>query len=718
MGINSGNTIIKNFGTITGTGHGIVATQNSGNTKTFYNEGSIDVTEIALNITNYTNAVNNGTVRGRTGLYSLNNDILNDINGRIIGNDLGINSGNSNILNKGIIESSETGIYSETSNIVNEGLIKGVNAGIKAINGTYLENKGNVESDNTGVRITSGSNQYSSHFRNSGIINALDYSVKFTESDNVLELLNGTDISGKIDGGSGENILVVNGNIKLNGSEVNNFNKLIVSGDSLIDGIINLNPSTNSDYYTETFSNSKDLRNISSETSVGSLTVSGTINVGVDYDNIVGETDKTGKIITNSLKLVNGGNIVLENKGGTINDLITEAQNSGTNDKISIKNIVISNKQQAVNPDFKFNVSNDLEVKDGWKRETVSRIENGTTVLDEVYTKVTPPTGIKPPVSIVPPTEVPAPEEEKPVEKLNAVPRNRVDLDNLNKLESSVNRFVKLESSNMNVGEHRISIEYTGNKFDSKFKTLNNYNYNYDTKSNGMAGSTVYKQSENFYAGFALAYSNNDVNYSNNDSEKIDSFNASIFGKYNKNEWDFSTRLSYGFNRHELTADWVGLGIANSDYNSHVLKTGVNVAYNKGLFQNKLNLRPNAGIDYTWVTEDTIRTLGMSNIDSTHGDGFTGVLGIDLGSVSDGKVQWNVGANYKYNFTETFHKNRDMNNGYKMEKLDYNKNSVTAYGDLDFKVSEKFKVKTGYEYEYNKNYENHSIKAGISYLLK
>ena len=86
----------------------------------------------------------------------------------------------------------------------------------------------------------------------------------------------------------------------------------------------------------------------------------------------------------------------------------------------------------------------------------------------------------------------------------------------------------------------------------------------------------------------------------------------------------------------------------------------------------------------------------MDNIESTSGKGFVGKAGVDIGN-AEGKLRWNAGVGYKQNFTDTFHETRDMSN--------------------DYKITEKFSVKAGYEYEKNDNFENHNVKAGFSFIL-
>ena len=58
-----------------------------------------------------------------------------------------------------------------------------------------------------------------------------------------------------------------------------------------------------------------------------------------------------------------------------------------------------------------------------------------------------------------------------------------------------------------------------------------------------------------------------------------------------------------------------------------------------------------------------------------------------------------------------------MSNGYVMEELHYGKGSFSSNVNIDYKVTDKFTFKTGYEYEKNSNYENHKIQTGISYVL-
>ena len=127
-------------------------------------------------------------------------------------------------------------------------------------------------------------------------------------------------------------------------------------------------------------------------------------------------------------------------------------------------------------------------------------------------------------------------------------------------------------------------------------------------------------------------------------------------------------------------------------------------------------MRPDFGVEYTSVYEGTIKTENMSDISSVKGDGLSGKIGLNLMNTT-GKLRWNAGIGYERSFTDTYHKERNMVNNYKMAKLDYGQDNWSANIDLNYGLTDKIIIKSGYEYENNENYENHNFKAGISYIL-
>ena len=78
----------------------------------------------------------------------------------------------------------------------------------------------------------------------------------------------------------------------------------------------------------------------------------------------------------------------------------------------------------------------------------------------------------------------------------------------------------------------------------------------------------------------------------------------------------------------------------------------------------------------------------MSDISSASGEGFSGILGIRIGNSQNNILKWNTGINYNYNFTDIFYEERNVRNGYKIEKLHYAVDSFDVYIDFDIKISE------------------------------
>ncbi|MBP9477505.1 MAG: autotransporter outer membrane beta-barrel domain-containing protein [Sebaldella sp.] len=743
------NTSITNNGTISGSIEAVEVGAINGIRSTFVNTGLIEKTAVSAVITNDltvglyntdatnsstgiikgtkdavragggTTFINNGRIEaGRMGILSWDNENITN-NGTIIATEYGVftNGDGATVTNNqsGIINSQIGILGGGTGTITNNGTINTTEEGIVGQNTDLIINNGTINVTGTtpssivsGIRM--GNVAVGPRIINTGTINSDGYAINMGGPNGVLELGNNTQITGIIHGNNGENIIISKGNINVGQDGSENIHKLVASGNTTITGRIDLDPSANDLYYTDATGSSKSLTNIASDTSIGNLTLKGTINVGVDYDGIVDDTDKTGKIIASSV-ILSGGNVTLVNAGLTEENIVTESGKDAIGDQLRVKSIVISNKQQAVNPDFKFNLSNELSGGANWKSETVSRIENGVTVLDELYTRIdTTPTPDPDPN----PDPNPKPDPDPTVKK-NAVPRNRVDLDNVNRLDSISGRFLNMESKDMNTGERRQSIEYIGTKGGSKFKADNEYNYDYDVDTDGISGTTLLKLTDNILGGFTLGYTSNDVTYSNNDDEKVNSFNINMFGRYVTGNFDIDGHLGYGFNEHTLNADWLGAGKLESNYNSHVLKGGATVGYNQEIGKG-VKVRPNIGLDYVYVNEGEIYTNGLSNIDGTTGQGVVGKVGLDLGN-TEGKLRWNLGVGYEQNFTDTFHEDRNMSNDYTMEELSYGKGTFKASADVDYRVTDGFALKLGYEYEKNDNYENNNVRAGFSFLL-
>ncbi|MGB6129636.1 MAG: autotransporter domain-containing protein, partial [Psychrilyobacter sp.] len=657
---------------------------------------------------------------GNYGMSALNGSVaINETTGHIKNkSDYGMSAiGIGSIaMNKGTISSTgDKKLYGENgASLSNSGTIDNI---INGQSGMFLDNAG--DSKNTGIiNVTDGIGvkANNSNFYNSGTINASGQTaIEMDNNDSILELGAGSILRGRTDGLVGEDTLILSGigSVDVGNNSVNNFEKLVATGDITAKGTYNLTISNGNGYKTSAFGSST-IYNLNDATGApGNLIVDGTINAAVDYDGITrAGTDKTGKIIANTITKPSNGHIILIN-GGTSNlGIVDEAEKiNPTISGFRINGIATVGGAQVIDPDL-FTVSGKTGISGNWQSATVGDRAgiNGSILLDQKYLKVMSTntnTNTNTPSKIL-------------------IPRNRLDLDNMNELTRITNNLTNLDSSDLKIGEDKFTIDYLGTKGNSKFKGIQSYNYDYDVNSDGVATTYMYKLSKKFSLGTGFSYENSDVTYhglrigntnisapEQNHKEKIDSYNTQLFGKYKSGDFNLTLGLGYGLSAHEAKTNFAS-GIKTGKYNSYVLKTGIEGSYNYKL-TSTLDLVPTLGVDYINVSEDSFKYRNGIKLENASGDGYVGTLALKLRN-SVGKFRWDIGAGYKYNSEETFHNTRKVS-GYplEVEKLYYDKNTLLLTLNGEYDISEDFLVRAGYECENNRNYRNNNINIGFTY---
>ncbi|MGB6127252.1 MAG: hypothetical protein WBG30_00750, partial [Psychrilyobacter sp.] len=229
-----------------------------------------------------------------------------------------------------VVDRSGNGIVAQgDSTVTNAGSItvKGPSTGIIGKDHAQVTNLGLIAVDGFGIGIKSfGANIY-----NNGTISAPSgHAIAMSAKDEVLELGEHSKLTGITDGFDGEDTLILSGNgiMNLGINSIRNFEKLVTTGNVTVKGTYNLGVSNGSGYQKSAFSPIKYSLNDASGAK-GNLIVDGTINVAVNYDGITARgTDKTGKIIANTITKTNNGHIILVNGGKTPNGIITELENN------------------------------------------------------------------------------------------------------------------------------------------------------------------------------------------------------------------------------------------------------------------------------------------------------------------------------------------------------------------------------------------------------
>lgn len=701
------------------------------------------------------NGINEGIIRndkdmgiwidgkGSTGNNSKTGFIAN-------GGDYGMKATNGGIAtNNGMINNGGNyKMYADkNSTVINNGTLTKINnnqIGLYAVGAESARNNGTIEViKGIGVKIDEG------NFYNTGTINAVGQTaIEMDDRDSILELGSGTKLRGTTDGLKGEDTLVLSGtgNIDVGNHSIHNFEKLVVTGDITAQGTYHLGVSNGSGYKTSAFGNSKTYNLDDVSGAPGNLNVDGTINVDVNYDNIDSNgTDKTGKIIANTISKTNNGHIILVNGGKSSLNIIDEAKKNNIN-SFRIKNIATVSGAQVIDPTL-FETNGDTKAINGWKSITTGDRAgiNGSILLDQRYYKgsltlqpVTTSTqktpGLKPKQPIQVPQMALVPQKTptlQPVTLKNSkiiIPRNKVDLDSMNRLTKITNDLTSLDFQPLKKGEDKFTVNYLGAKGNGDFKGSKAYNYDYNTTSNGVAIAYMYQLTSDFSIGTGLSYEDSNVKYNgvtlnnnikikaptNHHKENIKTYNSQIFAKYKINNFNLNMGLGYGLSTHDLTTNFVD-GMKNGDYNSRVLKTGLEGSYNYRLVNN-YELVPSLGVDYIHVSEDSYKYDNSAiNLESASSSGFVSTLGLKLRKKVN-KFKWSLGGGYKYSSTASYHDTRKVS-GYplEVEKLHSDKGLIFAGGNIQYDVNNDFSITSGYEHEVNKNYSNDNINIGFTY---
>ncbi|MCP1226405.1 autotransporter outer membrane beta-barrel domain-containing protein [Sebaldella sp. S0638] len=683
-----------------------------------------DTTDLINLINNGEIIINSDNSKGIAGYkdFLLENNGTITLNGR---NNEGIDTYSQNFKNNGIINVNgqnsygvyigagrdfyTTKIYNQEFN--NEGIINVngfQNYGIYSVSVGEIKNLGTINViEGTGVKIETG------NFYNKGVISAFkNIAVEMNNESNSLELASGTLITGKIDGLMGEDELILSGTGNINVESVFNFEKLVVAGDILLDGIINLGVSDLSNYTNSAYLKTSSYSFKDADGASGNLMLKGTIYIDVDYSGITASgTEKTGKIVANSINL-NGGQIILKNKDSISNSLIDEFEKNNPDLKeFRIKSIATIKNHQVIIPNLFF-LSPFMDVKDSanmytWKTMTIGdRIGEGNSLLvDQLYYKS------KVPLNIL-------------------LPRNRVDLDNINSLSEKQINSIENYGKDLKIGEQNVEINYQGVGFNSDYRSDYNYNYDYNVNSNGIIGIITNKLSNNFLVSLGLSYNKSSIKYesinvskqklNSNSKENLESYGLNLITKYYFNNFNLNGFISYGLNRHDITTEFFGLGNKNGIYNSHILKAGVFSSYDYNPF-NILKFSPFIGIEYISLYENELQydlspEYETLKLNDTNGEGFTGSVGFKI-KENIGKFRWNLGFEYRYNFTNTFHKERKFETDYiklKMEELKYENGEFSANINTSYNLNDRVNFNLGYSYRFNENYKNQVITGGFT----
>ena len=273
--------------------------------------------------------------------------------------------------------------------------------------------------------------------------------------------------------------------------------------------------------------------------------------------------------------------------------------------------------------------------------------------------------------------------------------RSRVNYDLAKTV--TANSFKDLEQAKKENGAN-LNIQYLGG--------VNSYDYDsrYSSKSNGVVLSGT-KNFGNFTMGAGFGYEKTNVKYKNSFDgvrEKLDSYQASLSGKYNfTDNLDVASVLTYGSNKHKYK------NYNNVKFDSDVLDFQTRLGYKfRDDSDENTYVKPYVGLGVTSVKEGSF-TVGNVNFGKAKRSSGNATAGV-YGQTRVGAVDLYGNIEYEQRFSrKSYNGERSIStNGVEVAKLaalDYDQGVFNLGLGAKYNVSDNFNMSAGYELYDTKN---------------
>ncbi len=240
-------------------------------------------------------------------------------------------------------------------------------------------------------------------------------------------------------------------------------------------------------------------------------------------------------------------------------------------------------------------------------------------------------------------------------------------------------------------------------------------NLDYKSDSHGFVGGFDRYLSENIIGGAGYSYIKTDGK-SNNKKLDIDTHNMFVYGQYSKNNWFVDLYASYNtstVNQNKKVLYHNLNGKYDIDMYSAQILGGKNIYFEN----NKFYLRPNGGLRYYYITQDSYRDNADMQYEKISEQIVSGVLGTELVYNTDTIFQRGY-INASYNFINddiNMHVQLPNANGYYMKQnADQELGLEIGYG-LETQINKNIKIGLNYEFDWQKDYNAHLTFVNMQY---
>ena len=245
----------------------------------------------------------------------------------------------------------------------------------------------------------------------------------------------------------------------------------------------------------------------------------------------------------------------------------------------------------------------------------------------------------------------------------------------------------------------------------------------FERESNGfMSGYNKYV-SDNLRVGAGLSYMKSSIDYTDESSNKIETWNARVYSDYKIKNVNLLSDISFGYNKSE-----------NKRFGGGNLHSGeadiYTFGFNNSLYKNynitdRFSVNPSINLDFTYYCQDDYKednTKFSVNGDKT--DGYYGTLGTtvdlkyDIFASGNSKVSLVGGIEYSYDILSSTEdiKLENITGKFSEEKRELDKDSLVYKVGVEYNYNNDYSVGLEYSKEIINDVDNEKI--GLNFVYK
>lgn len=245
----------------------------------------------------------------------------------------------------------------------------------------------------------------------------------------------------------------------------------------------------------------------------------------------------------------------------------------------------------------------------------------------------------------------------------------------------------------------------------------------FERESNGfMSGYNKYVL-DNLRVGAGLSYMKSSIDYTDESSNKIETWNARAYSEYKIKNINLLSDISLGYNQSE-NKRFVGENLHGGDVNIYTL------GFNNSLYKNynitdRFSVNPSINLDFTYYYQDDYKESdGKFSVNADKTDGYYGTLGTavdlkyDIFASGNSKVSLVGGMEYSYDILSSTEdiKLENITGKFSEEKRELDKDSLIYKVGVEYNYNNDYSIGLEYSKEIINDVDNEKI--GLNFVYK